>query len=603
MKKNRNLFFFFLTVFSALFFIILFIILNYVENEGFNPSDDGVILAQAYRLFNGEIPHKDFISIRPVFSGILHGIHLISPLPLQISARWFVLLEYFTYSFLWIILIFKVFKFDFISNFNKAIVFIFLAFFCFLLNVNNYNLYPWTTIDAIFLSVAGFWFFNKIFEKELLNGRKALFVGFGLSLFSLAALSRQNFILLTICFFVLTLIVFFRRKELKALTIVIIAGSLPFIIYFIYLIFHKTFGLFLEQMTARTELFQTGVIGFLRSFVSSWLLPVHIIVIAGFVYMLIRFKANINLSKNNVKFNYSLLFIRTYFVFYLLVSFFLSSLLLIKPGLLFHCSYELFWIYMILSLSVLIIVKPGIKKAVFIIFPIILAWISAISLGDNVPVFATGIIGVSIPGIFFAFNKTTGIAKKLLPSQKYVPGLIPLTIIFLLTGIYGQREFNYRDRPSRELSVSLKSINKEFGGIKTNLTTYDYFLDLNSVIDQLGGMENIKDRVVVIPNNALFYPLYKTKNPFPLDWLQREEYIGSEEYLHNKINQKLQEKKIFLIMDKFNSKNMAFELSDLIIGGEKYDYRDIIDNNCDEVNILSDYFFVKRSRGFIQEKK
>ncbi len=151
MKKNNYISFFTLTLISGLFFIILFLLINYVENEGFNPSDDGVVIAQSYRLFNGEIPHKDFISIRPVFSGILHGVHLISPLPLQLSARWFVLLEYFIYSFLWIILLFNVFKFDLGKSYRKYFAFIFLAFFSFLLNVNNYNLYPWTTIDAIFL--------------------------------------------------------------------------------------------------------------------------------------------------------------------------------------------------------------------------------------------------------------------------------------------------------------------------------------------------------------------------------------------------------------------------------------------------------------------
>ena len=48
---------------------------------------------------------------------------------------------------------------------------------------------------------------------------------------------------------------------------------------------------------------------------------------------------------------------------------------------------------------------------------------------------------------------------------------------------------------------------------------------------------------------------------------------------------------------------MAYELNDLIIGGEKYDYRKIIDQNCEPVEIDSEYFYVLRSKGIAREKE
>ncbi|MBN1406002.1 MAG: hypothetical protein JW946_05730, partial [Candidatus Omnitrophica bacterium] len=39
---------------------------------GFNLTDDGVLLAGCRRILEGEIPHRDFISIRPAGSYILH---------------------------------------------------------------------------------------------------------------------------------------------------------------------------------------------------------------------------------------------------------------------------------------------------------------------------------------------------------------------------------------------------------------------------------------------------------------------------------------------------------------------------------------------------
>ena len=162
MRKNI------LTIFVTLLTIlIVFISIDYVESEGFNPTDDGVILAQSFRLINGESPHKDFISIRPVFSGILHSIHFFSPMPLQISARWFVIFEFFVYSFLWVFALFKVFL-HFPENSKLKYLLISSVFlFSFILNLNNYNLFPWTTIDAIFLSVIGFSFYNTIFLKKI----------------------------------------------------------------------------------------------------------------------------------------------------------------------------------------------------------------------------------------------------------------------------------------------------------------------------------------------------------------------------------------------------------------------------------------------------
>src|SRR5690349_11471336 len=39
---------------------------------GFNPTDDGFVLAYGRRLLDGQVPHRDFITIRPVGSALLH---------------------------------------------------------------------------------------------------------------------------------------------------------------------------------------------------------------------------------------------------------------------------------------------------------------------------------------------------------------------------------------------------------------------------------------------------------------------------------------------------------------------------------------------------
>ena len=107
--------------------------------------------------------------------------------------------------------------------------------------------------------------------------------------------------------------------------------------------------------------------------------------------------------------------------------------------------------------------------------------------------------------------------------------------------------------------------------------------------------DNIKDHFVLIPNNAFIYPILKSKNPFPLDWLQREEYFGSEDQLLSKINDTLDSKTIYLILDKYNSKSMAFKLQEKEYSKRKYSYLDLMLKKCKEIPIDSKYFRVYQS--------
>lgn len=598
MKNKNKQPYFILSVCCALTAGLIFHFLYYIELEGFNPSDDGVILAQSYRIFNGEIPHKDFISIRPVFSGILHGIHFLSPLPLQTSARWFVLFEYFVYSFIWVFLIFKFFGFKFNSKREHNIYFVVFAFIVFLLNVNNYNLFPWTTIDAIFLSLIGLFFLFKIFDKELSKNRQLIYVILSLFTFSLSALSKQNFILPAFASFILVFYIYLKRKTFKVLIFVIFAGALPFIAYLLFLIFNNSVYSFIDQITSRTELVQTGFLAFAKSFINSWMLPVHLMAICGIFFLKIKYKNSPLFKFNKYRLEIRQIITRAYLVFYLLTGIFFSVLLFIEPRLLFQCSFELFWINFVLGLGALMLLKPDFEKSLLIIFSLLISWTSAISLGDNFPVFCVGILGGGIAGIFFLFIKQTGFVRKFKYSGKIDLFIIPLLILFFIIALYGQRKNNYRDLPSSGLHKKLGDLNKCFGRIKTNENTYNYFTDLNSVINQLGGLTANKDRLVVVPNNSIFYPIYKTKNPFPLDWLQHEEYIGSEEFLFKRIKKLVNEREIYIIVDKYDSKRMAAGLKEINISGEKYDYMPVIEKMCVPVKVESRFFRVLKSKSW-----
>ena len=64
---------------------ILTLVVLYTVNigrHGFSPTDQGVILAQSWRILGGEVPHRDIVSARPLGSAYLHTVDILAPGPL-----------------------------------------------------------------------------------------------------------------------------------------------------------------------------------------------------------------------------------------------------------------------------------------------------------------------------------------------------------------------------------------------------------------------------------------------------------------------------------------------------------------------------------------
>jgi hypothetical protein len=57
-----------------------------VGRLGFNPTDEGFVLAGSYRILHGQVPHLDFISPRPAGSLVIHVLDFaLFPLPLLLA--------------------------------------------------------------------------------------------------------------------------------------------------------------------------------------------------------------------------------------------------------------------------------------------------------------------------------------------------------------------------------------------------------------------------------------------------------------------------------------------------------------------------------------
>ena len=580
MKKRGTINFVFTTLSIFAGTVLLYIILGIIPSEGFNPSDDGVILAQSYRLLQGQVPHLDFISIRPVGSAALHCIHFLSPLPLEISARWLTLLQYLTYSLLWAWIMVR---FSRIRKYRGLIFFAFLGIWGFALNQNHYNLFPWTTIDALFWMILALSFYLPD-PKTMYHKNAWLKIGFTVFFVSMAAMSRQTFVLPAII--LLTGLIYhgIKLRKWKTLIAGIIMGSIPGLFYFIVLVINDSLPLFIQQLSGRTELFETGVNRFYTEFWRSPLVSLFILTI----FLLLVYSISEG-SKAGSFYRISLVPIGRIVFGVLFIS--LGFSVFVSPGNLFAQSFVQFWLLLLLWIFEEVCGQIKKPQRRWFFWALLVSWTSAISLGDNAPVFALGLINTTGLGyILFQFAER-GFSHRRLNQFQGVLTVILIGIIIL--SVHVQRRVNYRDVAASEQGEKLGDVFDGFGRISTNELTFSYMDEIDNIYKLLGFPEG---RFVVLPNSAIIYPLFGSPNPLPADWMQGPEFVGSEDYLMEKIKIAITGKEIFFLIDKFDSKRISDTLVPAQFPSESYPYMKELKGLTRVYDLDSKWFEVRVSK-------
>jgi hypothetical protein len=215
-------------LFPLLYAAFLFVFAFLFAPLGFNPTDDGVVLAQTARFWSGQVPFLDFVSIRPFGSVFLHWPELLFGDYRLLASRYLTILEVGFYSFALLSVTVKLMRVEL-----KAFVFWLLAGISFALNIHSFPLMAWTTIDAIFILSLGLLIRTKVSSDSWWN-----IIAY--SLLSMAALCRQTF--LPVAFLSMWLFQDFRK--LKAFVGIFV----PYILFAIYLLIHGVIKEALEQM-------------------------------------------------------------------------------------------------------------------------------------------------------------------------------------------------------------------------------------------------------------------------------------------------------------------------------------------------------------------
>lgn len=573
MKKNPDL----LWVFGGLtlFFALWNVVFGIPQSEGFNPSDEGVILAQSFRLLAGEIPHLDFISIRPIGSAFFHSINFLLPGPVILISRWVTLFQYMAYSFIWAGIIYALLP----KKNQKIPILLFLSGLIFVLNQNHYNLFPWTTIDALFFFSIGFGIYFHRLRLKAKGKPVFLFVFLTVLFTAYSALCRQTFALPFVVMILTLIVQGIRSGQARLVFPAVLAGFLPFYIYLFVLLRQGAWGAFYAQMTGRTELWETGFLKFWQEF---WGSPFPFLALF-FLGMALFYRLSQDVPRKRLG-GYMLIVSRYFFALLILTSTFLVFL---DPKHLFTYSFYLFWLLgLILLVSTVFQVGEAIHRKT-LLWMLFVSWISAISLGDNSPVFSTGILAGGGMWLFLShpdlLSRQSQLARRLL-------GAIPVLAggVLVVLSVIAQKNNNYRDRKASELIYDAGSVFPPLDKIRTNENSFTYLTEVSRLYRELGYPKN---RTVFIPNGAVWYVLLDSSNPLPVDWMQGPEFVGSEDVLLRSMDSLTGQGGVYFLVEKFNSKVMSDTLIPATYPEEDYPYYShLLDHSVIVEGIRSDWF-------------
>ena len=513
---------------GIIFIIIVPLIAQILFSKlGFNPTDDGFILAGARRILEGQIPHLDFISIRPALSYYLYAplVYFGGDYVVWIS-RYFVWFQFACISWAWVLIANYVFK-SFESPFKKITI----ALIAFFFSAHYFPVMVWHTLDALFFSSLGILLLIKPSKSNLPKF-------FGYLLLGLTPLFRQNFVFII----PVTLFILNDWKKLKYL----IAAIIPIISYILYLASNNALKDAIIQLSSysSTTIIQTGLINYLDS---SFIIG---LTVGFFVILILSYKfspktGNINYYK----------FISITTVFGMLI---ITALSIAFP----NATFTDYSSYVIIGLVLGFIMALSYKErkitpyTILGILVLIMAWCTSLSIGYDNPAIATGplVIYIICSLICMSCRYLKKYDLKFNNFNSFYTRYITLLLIFLLiiSGFsfgWARETHIYREDPAYCLNYSLDNISgMKF--VNTNLNNYLMLNDLNKA--QTLVKEKGK-KYAIIPDCAFIWITSSQLDPLIIDWPQDVELNNPQVYnrLIDDINS--QKEDIIFIVSKYES--------------------------------------------------
>ena len=444
---------------------------------GFNLTDDGFVLAQSRRLLAGEIPHRDFISIRPVGSAMLHVVDLLlGGERTYLVSRLLYWLEVAIGCWAWLVIVLEGQP----TRPGRLGVLPFAAL-AFMFSAHAFPPMAWYTVDAIVLASLGY----------LASGSQRRSVQLlGHLLMGAAAICKQNFLPLAVIGVLL-------RGRSRRPDAWLAAFTAP-LLYVALLAASGAAPAMRAQLTAVTGLFDSGVRPYVREgwFAGGLLLGAALGWLATRPVRAGRRGAGVLRSAAIV-------------VGWAAVAFVGTALDADSFQFIFSASFSLFG----LATGVIAVRLVRHKFTGGILaggFAVALAWCTAVSLGYCSPALACGpLVLVFGLGALGAVEPARRVSE-----LRLATACASLTLMLVAPHWWSaRRDHIYHETTAPLITHDLAGVLPGGRGIRTNANTYAMLKDLHDTVAGLQGR-----RYALLVDGPGWWVCAEQRNPLPMDW-------------------------------------------------------------------------------------
>ena len=447
---------------------------------GMNPTDDGFFLGMSRRILDGEIPHRDFITARPVGTGILWTpiVFIGGDYTIWIS-RFFVWFQFACIAWIWTGVISRMLK-QTVWPVEQAAV----ALMAFAVSAHTFIITPFPAIDGLWIVSVGLLFCMS-------TSSFCKFLGYGMV--GASCLFKQNFLVVGPVF----LVVLADWRQIRYW----LALAFPAFAYMAFMRVAGAFPDFKVQLTSHTELFETGFRRYLHAH------AIYYGFIAAYFGLLVG-SGGIKTPELNLP--------RNLRIGLILVG---IALIFIPPAVGVAWSWKASEEYSFVLFGMVVGAafyflchrdRPfePVKAAVLVL---IVMWALSISVGCNYPVLGGGLAVALLAGylrILLASDDPENHFQFIWRSC-----LLACTAITLVCFGIGRSWHIYMEQPAWKLSCSLDGVLPGGKMIRTNPVTFEYMKELHELIQQLKGQEH-----AILPDAAIYWVKAPQKNLLPTSW-------------------------------------------------------------------------------------
>lgn len=479
---------------------------------GFNPTDDGYIVAQARRILSGEVPHRDLISPRPLGSALLHVVDLVLPLPLLEATRLVFAGQMVALSILlaWLVLRRPPWTWGPLHVLGTAG--------SVLVNLHVFPLMPWHTTDGLTLLAAGLVLLEHGIEAERRGWRRLAFTLLGASV-----LMKQSFILAPVLGGLR--LVWARRRCPPRAAARELAGAAAWSLLPVaaYVGVVGAAGGLAEMRTQLGEAARVQTWSVVDAFRPESARASLLRFLGQVAILLLASWALTRAQRRAARAGHVL---ETLAGVASLVPRAALSIVILRVALAPKLPYgerwglELLWALAVLLVARLVLERrfDGVGAALLVTgFMVTLSW------GYVVPNLVAGSIALLLLHRTWVTVDPPGQGLFRLARLTALAGGVALFLAVSVVFVDARSHSVYFEVGEAGLTSALRPVDPDFGRVRTNPVTARYLQELRSCLERYPAR-----RVAVLPDNPGLVPLLGLDNPFPVDWMFAPEIVGSE---------------------------------------------------------------------------